>query len=62
MNWQYTMNIKVDNSTYAINFDDWMFLMDGGRIINRNYFTKFGLNVGELTLFMQKESPDTLQK
>ena len=56
------MNIKVDNSTYAINFDDWMFLMDGGRIINRNYFTKFGLNVGELTLFMQKESPDTPQK
>ncbi len=62
MNWQYTMNIKVDNSTYAINFDDWMFLMDGGKIINRNYFTKFGLNVGELTLFMQKESPDTPKK
>lgn len=62
MSWQYTMNIKVDNSTYAINFDDWMFLMDGGRIINRNYFSKFGLNVGVLALFMQKESPDTLQK
>lgn len=56
MNWQYTMNIKVNDSTYAINFDDWMFLMSDGKIINRNYFTKFGLNVGELTLFMQKES------
>jgi hypothetical protein len=56
MNWQYTMNIKVNNSSYAINFDDWMFLMNDGRIINRNYFHKFGFKVGELTLFMQKES------
>lgn len=62
MNWQYTMNIKVDDSTYSIDFDDWMFLMNDGKIINRNYFTKFGLNVGELTLFMQKESPNKLQK
>ena len=56
MNWQYTMNIKVNNSSYAINFDDWMFLMNDGRMINRNYFHKFGFTVGELTLFMEKES------
>ncbi len=56
MNWRYTMNIKVDNSTYKINFDDWMYLMPGGQLINRNYFKKFGVTVGELTLFMQKES------
>ncbi len=56
MNWKYTMNIKVDDSTYKINFDDWMFLMPDGQLINRNYFKKFGLTVGELTLFMQKES------
>lgn len=56
MNWKYTMNIKVDDSTYAINFDDWMYLMPDGQLINRNYFKKFGFTVGELTLFMQKES------
>lgn len=56
MNWRYTMNIKVKNSTYAINFDDWMYLMNDGRMINRNYFHKFGFKVGELTMFMQKES------
>ena len=56
MNWQYTMNVKVDDSSYAIDFDDWMFLMDDGKLVNRNYFHKFGFNVGELTLFMQKES------
>lgn len=56
MNWKYTMNIKVDDSIYKINFDDWMYLMPDGQLINRNYFKKFGLTVGELTLFMQKES------
>lgn len=25
MNWQYTINIKVNDSSYAIYFDDWMF-------------------------------------
>jgi hypothetical protein len=56
MNWKYKMNIKVDDSTYEINFDDWMYLMPDGQLINRNYFKKFGFTVGELTLFMQKES------
>ena len=55
MNWQYTMNIKVNDSIYKINFDDWMYLMPDGQLINRNYFKKFGFNVGELTLFMEKE-------
>ena len=55
MNWRYTMNVKVDNSVYKINFDDWMFLIDEKRIINRNYFTKFGYKVGELTLYLDKE-------
>lgn len=56
MNWKYVMNIKVDDSVYKINFDDWMYLMPDGQLINRNYFKKFGFTVGELTLFMQKES------
>lgn len=54
MNWQYIMKIKVDNKIYNINFDDWMYLIDDQKMINRNYFTKFGINVGQLTLFMEK--------
>jgi len=56
MNWKYTMNIRVNDSVYKINFDDWMYLMPDGQLINRNYFKKFGINVGQLTLFMKKES------
>ena len=54
MNWKYKMNVKVRDKTYLISFDDWMFLLPEGKLINRNYFKKFGLTVGELTLLMQK--------
>jgi len=55
MNWKYVMKVKVNDSLYKINFDDWMYLMPNGTLINRNYFRKFGLNVGQLTLFMKKD-------
>ena len=54
MNWTYTMDVKVDGSTYRLNFDDWMFLTNDGALININKFKKFGITVGSLTLFMHK--------
>ncbi len=57
MRWAYAMDLVVDGKTFRINFDDWMYLMNDGVIINRSYLKKFGLTVGELTLFMQKQ-PD----
>lgn len=55
MNWKYVMDVKVDNSTYRLDFDDWMFLVDKKHLINRNYFKKFGITVGELTLYMENQ-------
>ena len=54
MNWQYKMDIKVDDSTYRIKFDDWMYLMNDNTLINHNTFKKFGITVGTLVLFMHK--------
>lgn len=54
MNWTYTMDVKVDDSTYRLNFDDWMFLINDDSLINVNRFKKFGFTVGGLTLFMHK--------
>ena len=56
MNWTYQMNIKVDDSIYKINFNDWMYLMNDGVLINENTFKKFGITVGSLTLFMKKNN------
>ena len=53
--WSYVMDIPVDNKTYRITLDDWMFLMNDDVLINRSYLKKFGITVAELTLFMQKQ-------
>lgn len=53
--WNYTMRVKVGNSQYDIKFDDWMFQMHDNVIMNRSYMKKFGLRVGEITVFMQKQ-------
>ena len=55
MRWAYEMDLPVGDTTYKITFDDWMFLMNDGILINRSYLKKFGITVAELTLFMQKQ-------
>jgi hypothetical protein len=55
--WNYVMDLPVDDTTYRIRFDDWMWVMNDGVLINRSYLKKFGFTVSELTLFMQKQKP-----
>jgi hypothetical protein len=55
MQWAYQMDLPVGDSTYRITFDDWMFLMNDGVLVNRSYLKKFGITMAELTLFMQKQ-------
>lgn len=55
MRWAYQMDLEVKGSTYRITFDDWMFNMNDGVLINRSYLKKFGITMAELTLFMQKQ-------
>lgn len=53
--WKYQMDVPVGNTTYRLTFDDWMWQMNDGVLINRSYLKKFGFTVAELTLFMQKQ-------
>ena len=53
--WNYVMDLPVDDTTYRIRFDDWMWMMNDGVLINRSYLKKFGITVSELTIFMQKQ-------
>ncbi len=54
LNWDYMLNVKVDDSTWKIRFDDWMFLVTEQVLINRAKMSKFGLTVGEVTIVFQK--------
>lgn len=55
MRWAYVMEVPVKDTTYTLTFDDWMFRMNDGVLINRSYLKKFGVTVAELTIFMQKQ-------
>lgn len=54
LNWQYFLNLQVDETTWNIKFDDWMFLVTERVLINRAKMSKFGLMVGEVTIAFQK--------
>lgn len=55
VNWHYLMDVPVDDTTYRLKLDDWMWQMNDGVLINRSYMKKFGITVAELTIFMQKQ-------
>jgi hypothetical protein len=54
LNWQYVMDLKVGNSSLRVHFDDWMFLQPTGVMINRARVSKWGIDIGEVTLAFNK--------
>jgi len=54
LHWRYVLALPVDGKTYNVNFDDWMFLMDDKVMLNRSYMSKWGFNLGEVTLTFVK--------
>jgi hypothetical protein len=51
LNWRYSLNLKVGDGTMKVDFDDWMFLQPGNVMINRAHVSKWGIDVGSVTLF-----------
>ena len=54
LHWEYALLLPVDGSTYQMHFDDWMYLIDEKVMINRASMQKFGIEVGQVTLFFTK--------
>jgi hypothetical protein len=52
--WTYTLNLPVDNKTYEVQFDDWMYLMTDKVMLNKATMRKFGIKLGEVTLSFTK--------
>jgi len=53
-NWRYVLALKVGPSTWNVHFDDWMFLQRDGVMINRARVSKWGIEIGEVTLSFQR--------
>ena len=56
LRWRYTLNLEVDGSTWEVDFDDWMYLMDEDTLINRSSMSKLGVELGQVTLFFRRDS------
>ena len=56
LRWQYQLNLPVDDTTYVVTFDDWMYLMDEDTLINRSSMLKFGVELGQVTLFFRRQN------
>lgn len=54
LRWRYVLALPVDGKVYNVDLDDWMFLMDDKVMMNRSYMSKWGFNLGEITLTFVK--------
>ena len=55
--WNYTLKVPVNGNNYHIAMDDWMYRLDKYRLFNKTTMTKFGIKIGEVTLFFDKSQP-----
>ena len=47
-------DLKVGDDRWRVAFDDWMFLQPGGIVLNRATVTRWGIEVGTLTVSFAK--------
>lgn len=54
LRWAYTLRLPVDGRDIEVQFDDWMFLVDEQTLLNRARMSKFGIELGQVTLSFRK--------
>jgi Protein of unknown function (DUF3833) len=58
-NWRYTIDLPVPAAdgtveTVRVTFDDWMWQTSDGRILNRAYMQRFGVDIGDVIIWFEK--------
>ncbi|MDZ7810255.1 MAG: DUF3833 family protein [Arhodomonas sp.] len=54
LNWRYDLSLEVNDTTWQLHFNDWMYRIDEDTVINRARVSKWGFRVGEVTLFFRR--------
>ena len=54
LNWTYTLALPVDGMIYHVQFNDWMYLVSPKVMLNKAKMSKFGIELGEVTLSFYK--------
>ena len=55
LNWRYVLALRINGSTWNVDFDDWMFLQPDDVLLSRARVSKWGFAIGEVTLSFQRE-------
>ena len=53
----YNLLLTIDDETYNVAMDDWMYQLDEYRVMNKTSMSKLGVNVADITLFFDKTLP-----
>ena len=68
LNWSYDIYLNIKGSNIKVHFNDWIYKQSEDLAINRAYVSKFGINIGSVTLVFlrgntaQNIGPLNLQK
>ena len=54
LRWNYVLALPVDGTTWHVDMDDWMYLIDETTMLNRTAMSKLGVEVGQVTLSFRK--------
>ncbi len=55
LQWQYDFELQMEDSSVTVAFDDWLYRQDDRHVFNLTKIKKFGVEVGTITLFFQKQ-------
>ncbi len=55
LRWRYTLALPVNGTVRHVQFDDWMFLIDDRVMLNVASVSKFGIEVGRVTLAFDRQ-------
>ena len=50
LNWSYDIFLNIKGSNVKVHFNDWIYQQSDEIAINRAYVSKFGVNIGSVTL------------
>ncbi|MBE0619415.1 MAG: DUF3833 domain-containing protein [Burkholderiales bacterium] len=54
LRWNYVLRLPADQGGYAVDVDDWMYLVDEDTLLNRSSIKKFGIRFGDITIAFRK--------
>jgi len=54
LQWRYVLRLPEDQGGWAVDIDDWMWLVDERTLLNRSTITKFGIRFAEITIAFRR--------